>query len=236
MSTRFDRTLGVLALADPSEPPVPTPAHFFGNAEWFGFRTLYRAVPGAFAHRVVRGSPELAAAYAATARELEKEGAVAITANCGYAIAYQEAVRNAVSVPVACSSLMLLPFVKGLLPRGGRIGLLCFDATCLTPEHLAMAGASQDLPLAIAGIEGTTSWSNWMAPRTKSDWVALEIDVMGAARRLLQEHPEITHWLLECAGFPRLRRLLIAEMQRPVFDWVTLCNLIMESAARPLMR
>lgn len=224
------RALGVLTLADPHEPPPPPPPHFFDDAEWFPYPTVYRVVPGATAREVVAGNPALAQAYAATARELEAEGIVAITANCGYAIAYQHAVRNAVSIPVACSSLMLLPLIRAMLPDGGRIGLLCFDAPRLTRDHLARAGVAENLPLAIGGIENTASWRNWLGPTTRSDWAALETDVMSAAERLLSANPDVTHWLLECAGFPRLRRILKAQSGRPVFDWVSLCNHLMECA------
>jgi hypothetical protein len=223
------RTLGILALADPHQA-LPPPCIGFDDADWFEYPTLVRRVPQAWARDVVGGKPELERAYAATARELEKAGVSAITADCGYTIAFQQAVRNAVSIPVACSSLMQLPIIRTMLPEGGRIGLLCFDADRLSRDYLAMAGIGEDVPLAIGGIQGTVSWKNWIAVNTVTDWPALETDVMSAARKLNRENPDITHWLLECAGFPRFRPLIQAETGRPVFDWVSLCNHLMEGA------
>lgn len=218
-------------LADP-HASAPPPPNAFDNADWFGYPTLVKPVHGAWAREVVGGNLTLASAYARAARELAAEGAAAITANCGYAIAYQEAVRNAVALPVACSSLMQLPMIHAMLPANGKIGLLCFDADRLSQDHLRWAGTgSGPLPrMAIGGIQGTQSWKNWIAAHTTTDWIVLERDVMGAARELWAEHPDITHWLLECTGFPRFRPLIKAEFGRPVFDWVSLCNWLMESA------
>ncbi len=231
MTTRRLKALGILMLADPhtGEPPPP---HLFDEADWFAYPTLVKPVPGAWAREVVGGNRVLADAYANAARELEAAGAAAITANCGYTIAYQAAVRNAVDIPVACSSLMQLPLIRTLLPASGKIGLLCFDADRLSREFLHLAGLEEGSlsAMAIGGIQGSVSWENWIAAHTTTDWAALERDVMGAARQLWSEHPDITHWLLECAGFPYLRPLIQAEFGRPVFDWVSLCDWLMASA------
>lgn len=231
MSERRLRALGIMALADPytGEPPPPTA---FDEADWFAYPTIVRVVPGAWARDVVGGKTELTDAYVQTARELEQAGAAAITANCGYTIAFQQAVRNAVSIPVACSSLMQLPLIRTLLPAGGKIGVLAFDADRLREQYLRMAGLDEEsFPrLVVRGIQGTVSWKNWIAPHTTTDWAALERDVMGATRSLWAEHPDISHWLLECTGFPRFRTWIKAEFGKPVFDWVSLCNLMMEAA------
>ncbi len=224
------RKLGVLGLADPYEAPPAPPG--FDEAQWFGYPLLWELVPNAWARDVVGGNVDLTAAYVESARTLERSGASAITANCGYAIAYQAAVQAAVSVPVGLSSLLQLPSLARELPPGGRIGLLCFDATRLNAGHLRAAGLIEEIPLAIGGIQGTTSWKNWIAESTTTDWDALRIDVMGAMRRLWRAHPEISHWLLECAGFPGLSRDIAAETGRPVRDWVTLCDGLMADARR----
>ncbi|MBL8269651.1 hypothetical protein [Steroidobacter sp.] len=230
MSRRL-RALGILTLPDPysAEPPPPDG---FDDADWFAYPTLTKAVPNAWAREVVGGNLALESAFVAAARELEAAGAAAITAHCGYAVAFQKAVRDAVNIPVACSSLLQLPLLRSMLPAHGKIGLLCFDADRFSRNHLRWAGLDTESlpPMAVAGIQGTVSWRNWISEQTTTDWVALERDVMGAARRLWNEHPDITHWLLECTGFPRFRFHIKAEFGRPVFDWVTLCNHLMESS------
>jgi hypothetical protein len=60
--------------------------------------------------------------------------------------------------------------------------------------------------------------------------------VMTAARALWQQHGGVHCWLLECTGFPWLRPFLKTEFERPVFDWLTLCNQLMDSSvARPAL-
>lgn len=230
-NARRAKTLGILGLADPHSA-LPPPPVGFDDADWFKYPTMSRPVPNAWACEVVGGNLDLTPAYVQTARELEAAGVSAITCDCGYTIAHQAAIRDAVSIPVACSSLLQLSLLKSMVPKGGRIGLLCFDANTLKPEYLRFCGIEPggDVPIAIGGIQGTRSWKNWVARETTTEWDALEEDVMGAARKLWRANPDITHWLLECTGFPRFRPLIKSEFGRPVYDWITLCNHLMESA------
>lgn len=228
---RRRRALGILTLADPHSAPTPPPRGF-DEADWFKYPTMIRAVPGAYAREVVRGNLALTDAFVAAAKEMEAAGCAAITADCGYAIAYQEAIRDAVSIPVACSSLMQLPLIRTMLPKHGRIGVLCFDRDGLTANHLKWAGVPDgEARLAVGSIQGTYTWQNWIAADTTTDWEMFEQDFMSAARLLLKQNRDITHWLLECTCFPRMRPLLVAETGRPAYDWVSLCNHMMECAA-----
>jgi len=85
-----------------------------------------------------------------------RDGAVAITSNCGFTIKYQKAITQAVSVPVSMSSLLLLPYLLAAIK--GRIGILTFDSSPLTPEVLKSAGIESCDRIAIAGIENSAAW------------------------------------------------------------------------------
>lgn len=236
MGSRWRKTLGILALCDPWDGPPPAPPTLFQEADWFGYPSLELEVAGATAQAVVTGTGELAAAYVEAARRLERAGAAAITADCGFSIVHQRALCGSVSVPVATSSLLLLPSLLHLLPQGRKLGLLTFDAGQLGAAHLRCAGVPDGSldAIVVKGIEGSRSWHNWMAPVVTTEWEALERDVMGAARTLAAAHPDIGVWLLECTGFPAFRRMIRAEFGQPVFDWVSLCDLLMgASAPRP---
>src|SRR4051794_19347477 len=95
-----------------------------GNPKTFSFPTLYRTVAGAWASNVVPGDPAMEAAFVSAAKELVAEGAAAITTNCGFTLRYQRAMAEAVPVPVATSSLLLLPFLAAT--TRGCIGILTF--------------------------------------------------------------------------------------------------------------
>ncbi len=236
MGSRWRKTLGILALCDPWDAPPQPPPTLFQEADWFGYPTVEAKVAGATAQAVVTGAAGLTPAYVDAARRLEQAGASAITADCGFAIVHQHAVRDSVSIPVATSSLLLLPLLLHLLPQGRKLGLLTFDAGQLSAGHLRRAGVPEGSldAIVIRGIEGSASWANWMAPVVTTEWSRLEQDVMGAARALAQAHPDIGLWLLECTGFPSFRDLIRAEFGQPVFDWVSLCDLLMgASVPRP---
>ena len=51
------------------------------------------------------------------AKELEKEGVRAITTSCGFNAIFQEALANAVDIPVFTSSLLQVPFAQALVSR-----------------------------------------------------------------------------------------------------------------------
>jgi hypothetical protein len=195
----------------------------------FGYPTRFREVPGASVERVLRGDPAVAA-YVETGRALADEGVAAITTNCGFSVVYQAELSAALPVPVATSSLLLLPFLARVVRRGGGLGVVTYEARSLTAAHLAAAGiADAALPVAIAGIDGTDTWAEMARPGPKVSVEALERDVLGVVDRMLGEHPEIQLILLECAGFPAVTAAVRARTQRPVFDFVTLANLLMTS-------
>jgi hypothetical protein len=86
-----------------------------------------------------------------------------------------------------------------------------------------------ETPLAIIGFEGTRLWQNWIGPTVTTDWEDFDRTVIGGARRLLNDHTDVCHILLECCGFPRCAPQIRAESGLPVFDWVSLCNHMMET-------
>ena len=228
MATNDKGSLGVLMLGDEDVSPPPPPDKLNYPA-WFAYPVIERKVPGAFSREVVGGNRDLAGVFAETAKELEKDGAKAITVDCGFSIIYQQAIADAVSIPVVTSSLLQLPFVSKMVPAGGRLGLMIFDTTKLTPYHFECAGFEEgSVPLGIVGIEGTKTWQHWyIEDPTTTFYDDVEKVTMEAARKLIKDYPDVTHIVMECSGFPRCAPQIRQETGRPVFDWVTLCNYAM---------
>jgi len=220
--------LGILTLEN---APLRIPGAM-GNPDTFPYPTRYRTVPGAWVARVLRGDPEVGEAYVDAARALTREGVAAITTNCGFSVVYQARLAAAVPVPVATSSLLLLPWMARLVPRGHRIGVATYDARSLTPAHLRAAGLlGDDLSVVVEGIDGTEAWAELARPEPRVRRTDLERDVLAAVRRMLGTHPDISIVLLECAAFCPVTPSVRAEAQRPVFDFVSLANLVMASVA-----
>ncbi|HZS32042.1 MAG TPA: hypothetical protein VFC42_01540 [Methylomirabilota bacterium] len=223
----MSRLLGILQLEN---RPLTIPGSL-GDARRFAYPARGRTVPGAHVDAVVAGEPWLEAAYVAGARALEADGATAIITNCGFAILYQAAMSGAVRVPVAASSLLLLPLLAATLAPGRRIGLLTYDAARLTARHLEAAGVTgADERLVVAGIEGTRSWAALAEPVPDVGVESLAADVLGAVRKLRRAHPEVAVLLLECAAFCPVSSRVRTETGLPVLDFVSLADLVMAAA------
>src|SRR4029434_535796 len=103
---QYGFTVGILML-DTHFPRIPGD---MGNATTFPFPVRYHRVPGAEPDLVVRrGAAALLPAFVERARALEREGAGAITTNCGFLSKFQREMSAAVAVPVFTSSLLLVP-------------------------------------------------------------------------------------------------------------------------------
>lgn len=199
-----------------------------GHPATFAYPVLRQIVAGATVDNVLRGDPALATAYAAAARSLAAQGAAAITTNCGFAVVYQAAVSAGVGVPVATSSLLLLPLLARLLPAGRVIGIVTFDSRQLGPRHFECAGLAGDaVPIIVAGIEESESWHELAKREPRLTLPILERDVIAAVERAADTHPEISVLLLECAAFCPLTARIREATGYPVLDFVTLADLLM---------
>jgi Asp/Glu/hydantoin racemase len=223
---------GALGILQLENRPVTLPGAM-GQPATFAYPVRYRTIRGAWVDNVVRGDPELVGAYLEAARALERDGVAAITTNCGFSALYQTALSQAVAVPVASSSLLLLPLLASLAPADGRIGILTYDAHHLGERHLRTAGFTGEMAsVVVAGIEGTESWAELGKPEPSVDATRMETDVREAAAGLLAAHPEVSALLLECAAFCPFTARVRADAGRPVVDFVTLANVVMGSVAR----
>ena len=225
MRGRYKGPLGVLQLQ--VTPQILD--NSLSNPETFDFPLLCRQVPGARVDNVVAGEAAMERAFVEAAKDVFNEGALAVTTNCGFTIRYQRAMAEAVPVPVAASSLLLLPYLASTIK--GRIGVVTFDSRFLTLELLGLAGAtSTDLVVAV-GIEGSPTWE--AMSRASNDYTVAQMteDLLRTIRTLRAQYPDTAVLLFECAGFPVASRNIRAATGLPVFDAVTNANLLMNGLA-----
>ncbi len=221
---QYGFTVGILML----DTRFPRIVGDMGHAATFDFPVRYLRVTGADPDLVVRGGAEgLLPAFVQGARQLEREGVGAVTTNCGFLVKYQRELAAAVRVPVLTSSLLLVPLVHRMLPPGRRVGVLTVNAATLGPEHLAAAGITADIPIAVAGLETEKEFTRVLL----GDELDLDVDAardehQRVARRLVAEHPDVGALVLECTNMPPYA----ADIQRatglPVFDVVSLVRLV----------
>jgi hypothetical protein len=201
----------------------PRPPGDVGNPRTWSVPTRYRVVEPARVDAVVRSgplTPDLLNAFVEAGWALVEEGATLITTSCGFLVTAQQALGEALPVPVVTSSLLQIPQVQEALPPGRRVGVLTFDARQLSAMHLAAAGAPADTP--VAGLEQGGELHRVIAddlPRL--DAAGAEADVLAAGRALKAAHRDLGAVVLECTNLPPYRAALAAALDLPVHDLVT---------------
>lgn len=232
MLPQAHRSLGVLDLESGlpfggSPPPLPG---WILNPATFDFPIISETVAGAGVENVVRGDQTLEPAFAAAAERLVKRGAVAISSTCGFTIRHQSAVAASVKVPVALSSLLLLPTLIRQLPPSAKIAVLTFDSTHCGEDLLGVDDPADRARIVVGGIEGGIHWRNeLMRPPPPADVAAIKSDAIACITRIRAAHPEIAAVLFECTSF-----LLVASSIRhitklPVYDITSLCRMMFTS-------
>jgi hypothetical protein len=202
------------------------------NPATFDFPVISETVTGAWAENVVRGDPALEPAYIAAARRLVERGAIAISSNCGFSIRHQPAVAASVNVPVAMSSLLLLPALLRQLPRRAKIAILTYDSAHCADDLLGVNDPAERARIVIGGIEGGEFWHNELKrPVPPTSVASIEKDVAACVARLRAAHPEIAIILFECAGFPLVAPAIRRLTKLPVYDITSLCRATLASLA-----
>jgi len=217
----YGAPLGILML-DARFPRIPGD---MGNAQTWPFPVLYRVVRGASPDKVVlQAGGGTLDAFVAAGRELIDLGAEAITTNCGFLALFQRELSERLSVPVATSSLMQVPWVQATLPPGQRVGVVTVSRQSLTPAHLAAVNLPADLP--IAGTEHGREFFRVLikAEKTELDVNLARQDVVDAARDLIARHPEVGAIVLECTNMPPYAADVQAATGRPVYDIYSMVN------------
>lgn len=221
----YGQDVGIIML----DCAFPRPPGDIGNAHSFPFPVRYEVLEGIpAAHLIKQEEPAAVAALINAAKRLERSGARVILTSCGLFLRYQERLAAAVGVPVATSSVLLLPFLSGLMPPGRKVGVVTADAGTLSPV-LAMAGWNDPGRIAIAGMEECPVFRRAIlepAPPFELDPPALQAEVIQVARQLLKSEPTVGALLLECTNLSPYSRALREAMELPVFDVIDLARLL----------
>jgi len=231
--TQTRRCLGVLKTerGPLTAPPPPEPVTgWMLDPTTFDFPVISDTIEGGWVDRIFRGDPELEPAYIAAAQRLVQRGAVAITASCGFSIRYQAAVAAAVNVPVALSSLLLLPTLLRQIPASAKIAVLVADSKSASEDMFAIDKSEDRARLVVGGVEGGTFWKNEMQrPPPQTAVAEIEQDVISCVSRLRAAHPDIAAILFECSAFPLAAPAIRCMTGLAIYDITTVCRMTMAS-------
>jgi len=212
------RTLGVLML----DTRFPRPPGDIGNPASFDFPVRYAVVRGASPRRVVQDhDAALLRPFIEAGRALVREGADAITTSCGFLILFQDALQDALGVPVWSSSLLLVAPLAAALPAGRSVGIVTVDAASLGAAHLRAAGASPETP--IEGLAVGSAFQRCLLDDEPTlDFDAARRATVEAARTLMARRPDVAALVLECTNMPPYAAAVREATGLPVHDITTL--------------
>ena len=216
----YGQAIGILML-DSHVPFVPGDV---GNASTFGYPVIYRIVLGLKPEVCLEGAPELEESVTQAARALADEGVRGISSDCGFMLQYQDAVRDAVSVPVCLSSLLQLPFISRTLRSGQPIGIVTADSKHLSEAFIRRAGVEVDNPLVIRGMRNEPEFQSVTRRSGTLDTDVMSEETIGVARRMVDECPDIGAVLLECSMLPPYAKAVQDAIRLPVYDFITLID------------
>ena len=211
--------LGLLML----ETRFPRPKGDIGHPATFSFDVRRQIVSGASPQRVLRDAdPALLQDFIAAGQDLLAQGCVALSTSCGFLALWQRELQAALPAPVWTSSLLQLAEL-----RHRRCGVITIDRASLSARHLEAVGADPATP--VEGILADSAlFRTLMQDLPELDETDAKQQVLAAAQRLRQRHPDIDTLVLECTNLPPYADALRSATGLPVFDVVTLLEARMQ--------
>mgnify|MGYP003565079142 CR=1 FL=1 len=213
--------IGIIML-DTVFPRIPGDV---GNPNTFPFPVLYKIVKGAYPKRVViDADPLLLQIFIQAARSLENAGVKAIATSCGFLAIFHKELVNAVDIPVFTSSLLQVHSAKAIIKNNQKIGIITARSQSLTLKHFMGVGI-ESYPLSVIGMESAEEFSAvFVEGKRDIDINKCRMEMVSAAKKLVETEPEIGAIVLECTNMPPYARVIQETVGLPVFDVVTMIN------------
>ena len=212
-------TIGILVL-DTGFQRIPGDIAFAGS---WRFPVQYAVVRGATSQRVVQRSigDDVVQLFLTACDDLIALGVDGITTSCGFLALLHPRLVAHCAVPVVSSSLLQIPLVQSILPKGKRVGVVTMNKDALTPAHFAAVGAPTDLP--VAGIpQDSVFRQHQLTNQLTADALAHERTVLEVTGALLSANPDIGALVFECTNLPTFSAKVEETFGIPVYDIVTL--------------
>jgi hypothetical protein len=214
--------LGVVRL-DYNYPPAAGDIDCPGS---YGYDVLFRVVPGLTFAMAQSGkmTPSVDRAFRTAIQWLEKKGAVGITGDCGFMMAFQPIARDVATVPVFMSSMVQSPMISVAFDKYDKVVILTANSETLKPQKnilLSQCGFDvDDDRFLIVGCQNVPGFDA-VAKGDKVDVEYVTPGVVKLVKDLLVRMPNIRAILLECTELPPYSDALRKETGLPVWDAIT---------------
>ncbi len=221
--------VGILHLDNVWYPMVPGNVV---NAWTYDFPVRMKAVKGLDTPTLHSGSPKAFEEILKAAKELEKEGCRAISAACGFFAHFQKQLADEMDIPVAISSVVQIPWIRPLLKKGQKIGILTANKGSMTESLLRGCGVQDSSNLVIKDALATEEFATVVNMRGYFDNTIAQQEIVDLALELIRENDDIGAILLECSDMPPYAAAIQNATQLPVFDFITLIRWLHSGVAQ----
>lgn len=218
-------TLGIIRL-DYNYPPAAGDIDCPGS---YDYDCIYRCVPGLtfeMAQAGVMTTPVMKE-FKLAVKWLESKGAVGITGDCGFMMAFQPIARQVATVPVFMSSMVQCPMISCAFDKFDKILILTANSATLKPQKdvlLSHCGFNvDDDRFIIIGLQDVDGFDA-VAKGEKVDVERVTPGVVAKAKAVIKKNPSIRAICLECTELPPYADALRKECKLPVFDAITNCD------------
>ena len=197
-----------------------------GHPDTYAFPVAYGWVEGSF-QSLVEGSPGARQNLIRQAQALARQGVRAIVGDCGLMGLYQADIANAVEVPVAASSLALIPFLLSTFAAEKSLGIITGDTSLLHRRHLP-----PDTPanrLIIAGMQAQPHFRAVVMERSAPLDPRRLCEETIAVAKSLAAAGDLGALLLECSNLAPFRYDVARGLNLPVFDINSAVSLLNEA-------
>lgn len=214
--------LGVIRL-DYNYPPAAGDIDCPGS---FGYDVLFRVVPGLTFAMAQAGkmTPAVDRQFRAAIQWLEKKGAVGITGDCGFMMAFQPIARDVATVPVFMSSMVQCPLISVAFDKYDKIVIMTANSRTLKPQKeclLSHCGFDvDDSRFLIVGCQDVPGFDA-VAEGGKVDVEHVTPGIVKLVKDLIKRQPTIRAILMECTELPPYSDAVRAATGLPVWDAIT---------------
>jgi hypothetical protein len=149
--------------------------------------------------------------------------------------AYQEAVAEALDIPVFLSSLLQVPMVTAMLGPRRKLAVLVANGTTVSERLLRPVGITDALKerLVFRGLEDREHFASVCLQEVgQLDLARMEADLVATAPAVLREEPAVGAFLLECSDMPPYSHAIQEATGLPVFDWIGFINYVHHAVVR----
>jgi len=202
------------------------------NPKSYDFPVVFRRVPGANIHTILeKPDYEVMKSMAEYAnRMVIEEGVRLIVTSCGFNAIFQKELSKRISVPVATSSLIQIPFISSMLNDSQQIAVITANKEHLTDIHFRNVGVTDMRNIIVFGMEECPEWNKiFVAPDEDIDLNKVREEVLNVATSALETYSSIGSFVLECTDLPPFANDIRKRTKLPIFDYFTMVRYLVSA-------